>query len=66
MATTGKGKDPAAVALGRKGGKATAESLTKAERKESAKKAIEARWAAYYAANPDKLKSKKKAAKKKK
>ncbi len=41
-------KDPAAVALGRrgglKGGKARAKSLTPEQRKESAKKAAEARW----------------------
>jgi hypothetical protein len=41
-------KDPAAVALGRrgglKGGKARAEALTPEERKESARKAAEARW----------------------
>jgi hypothetical protein len=41
-------KDPAAVALGRKGGiaggKARAEKLTPQERSESARKAAEARW----------------------
>jgi|HubBroStandDraft_3_1064219.scaffolds.fasta_scaffold953297_1 hypothetical protein len=41
-------KDPAAVALGRrgglKGGAARAKSLTAAQRKEAAKKAAEARW----------------------
>lgn len=41
-------KDPAAVALGRrgglKGGKARAATLTKAELSASAKKAAEARW----------------------
>lgn len=41
-------KDPAAVALGRrgglKGGKARAAKLTKEERSESAKKAAQARW----------------------
>jgi hypothetical protein len=44
----GDGKDPAAVALGRKGGlkggKARAKKLTKAQRVESAKKAAAARW----------------------
>jgi hypothetical protein len=44
-----EGKDPAAVALGRKGGlkggKARAANMTKAERTESAKKAAQARWA---------------------
>jgi hypothetical protein len=42
------GKDPAAVALGRKGGlkggKARAEKLTTEERSESARKAAVARW----------------------
>ncbi|HAB15289.1 MAG TPA: hypothetical protein PLX89_03335 [Verrucomicrobiota bacterium] len=41
-------KNPAAVALGRlggaKGGKARAESLTMARRKEIARKAAESRW----------------------
>ncbi len=41
-------KDPAAVALGRrgglKGGHARAQALTPEQRKESAKKAAEARW----------------------
>ena len=43
-----KGKDPAAVALGRKGGlkggKARAQSLTAEERSAIAKKAAKARW----------------------
>ena len=43
-----EGKDPAAVALGRKGGlkggKARANSLTAEERSEIAKKAAKARW----------------------
>jgi hypothetical protein len=43
------GKDPAAVALGRKGGlkggKARAAKLTPEERRNAAKKAAEARWA---------------------
>ena len=42
------GKDPAAVALGRrgglKGGKARAASMTPEERREAAKKAATARW----------------------
>lgn len=38
------GKDAAAVSLGRKGGKARAESLSKKERAEIAKKAAMARW----------------------
>jgi hypothetical protein len=39
-----EGKDPAAVALGRKGGKARADSLSKRRRGEIAKKAAKARW----------------------
>jgi hypothetical protein len=43
-----EGKDPAAVALGRKGGlkggNARAEKLTAAQRSEIAKRAAEARW----------------------
>lgn len=43
-----KGKNPAAVALGRlggkKGGKARAEKLTAEERRESARRAARARW----------------------
>lgn len=38
------GKDPAAKALGKKGGKARAESLTPERRSEIAKKASDARW----------------------
>ncbi len=42
------GKDPAAVALGRrgglKGGKARAESMTAKQRSEAARRAAEARW----------------------
>jgi len=42
-------KDPAAVALGRKGGKkggpARAASMTAKQRSESARKAVQARWA---------------------
>jgi hypothetical protein len=37
-------KDPAAVALGRKGGKARAKGLTKKRRKEIAQRAARARW----------------------
>lgn len=44
----GVGKDPAAVALGRKGGlkggKARASSLTASQRREAASKAAAARW----------------------
>jgi hypothetical protein len=38
------GKDPAAVALGRRGGQARAQGLSKKRRKEIAKKAAQARW----------------------
>ena len=38
-------KNAAAVALGRKGGKATAENRTPEQRSEAARKAVEARWA---------------------
>jgi hypothetical protein len=38
-------KNPAAVALGRKGGKATARKLTPEQRRESARRAAQARWA---------------------
>lgn len=41
---TNDGKDAAAVSLGRKGGKARAESLSKKERADIAKKAAAARW----------------------
>jgi hypothetical protein len=37
-------RDPAAVALGQRGGKARAESLSKKRRGEIAKKAAKARW----------------------
>lgn len=40
----GEGKDPAAVALGRRGGAARAASLTKKRRSEIAKKAAAKRW----------------------
>ncbi|HYD50452.1 MAG TPA: hypothetical protein VEB21_19005 [Terriglobales bacterium] len=43
MAT--KRKDPAAVALGRKGGKARLKTMTEEERSEAARKAVQARWA---------------------
>jgi len=49
-------KNPYAVALGRKGGKARAKSLTKQQRSEEARKAVLARWAkakAKTAQNPE-------------
>ena len=39
-----RGKDPAAVALGRKGGQARAWKLSKKQRVATAKKATEQRW----------------------
>jgi len=39
-----KRKNPAAVALGRKGGKASAEKLTDEERREKARRAAQTRW----------------------
>lgn len=39
-----EGKDPAAVAMGKKGGKARAETLTRAQRTEIAKGAARSRW----------------------
>jgi hypothetical protein len=48
MAANAKKKDPAAVALGRKGGKkggpARAAKLTPKQRSDSARKAVQARW----------------------
>ncbi len=41
---TGDGKNAAAVALGRMGGKARARGLSARKRKEIAKKAAKARW----------------------
>lgn len=38
------GKDPAAIALGKKGGKARAKKLSAKKRTEIAKKAAKARW----------------------
>jgi hypothetical protein len=59
MPSTDDGKDPAAVALGRKGGlkggKARAASLTPQKRSKIAKKAANARWKAKIGAQvPDK------------
>jgi hypothetical protein len=39
-----QGKDPAAVALGKKGGKARADSMTAEKRSEIAKRAAQSRW----------------------
>ncbi len=48
-----EGKNPAAVALGRMGGKARAAGMSSKKRKEIAKKAAKARWGE--ASNPDRL-----------
>jgi hypothetical protein len=40
----GQGKDPAAVAMGKKGGKARADSMTPEQRSEIAKAAAAKRW----------------------
>lgn len=45
LAGMAKKKNPAAVSLGRKGGKARWQGVSPAERSEAAKKAITARWA---------------------
>lgn len=42
--TESEGKDPAAVSLGRRGGKARAAGLSARKRKEIAKKAADKRW----------------------
>jgi hypothetical protein len=39
-----RGKDPAAAALGRKGGKARAQGLSAKRRKEIARRAAQTRW----------------------
>jgi hypothetical protein len=44
--TTDEGKNAAAVALGRMGGKARAQGLSSRKRKEIARKAAKARWGA--------------------
>ena len=45
MTTKKKEKDPNAVALGRKGGKARLHKLTPEQRSDIARKAVMARWA---------------------
>jgi hypothetical protein len=48
MATKKRGsKDPAAQALGRKGGKARAKNLTESELSEQGRAAVNARWERY-------------------
>jgi len=43
--------------MGRKGGHARAAALSPEQRKAAARKAIEARWEAYYKAHPEKRKT---------
>jgi hypothetical protein len=44
--------------IGRLGGQATAANRTAKERLDASRKAIKARWDAYYVAHPEKLKAK--------
>jgi hypothetical protein len=43
--------------IGRKGGLATAANRTAAERRDAARRAIQARWDRYYAEHPEKVKT---------
>jgi hypothetical protein len=43
--------------LGRAGGNARAAAMSPQERSEASRKAVQARWAAYYAAHPEKRKT---------
>jgi hypothetical protein len=52
--------------MGRAGGKATAQNRTPAERRAAARKAIAARWDAYYKEHPEKLKTRRSGASRKK
>ncbi len=66
LTTMGKKIQIDVTELGRRGGAATAANRTPRERKAASKIAIDARWRAYYAKHPEKLKAKlAKAAKKK-
>lgn len=49
-----QGKDPAAAALGRKGGQARARTMTSKRRAEIARKAAKSRWKASVAREPKK------------
>ena len=51
---------------GRLGGLARAENLSESELSEAGRKAVQARWDAYYKAHPEKLKAKKEREKRKK
>jgi hypothetical protein len=52
--------------LGRAGGKATAANRTAKQRSAAARTAIKVRWDAYYKAHPEKLKTKRSGASRKK
>jgi hypothetical protein len=52
--------------LGRLGGAATAAGRTSKERSDAAREAVQARWAAYYAAHPEKVKTRRSGASRKK
>jgi hypothetical protein len=52
--------------MGRAGGKATAANRTAKERSAAARNAIKARWDAYYKAHPEKVKTKRTGASRKK
>jgi hypothetical protein len=52
--------------LGRAGGKATAANRTEKQRKAAARAAVKARWDAYYKAHPEKVKTKRSGASRKK
>jgi hypothetical protein len=51
--------------LGRAGGHARAASLSPKERSDAAREAVQARWAAYYAAHPEKVKTRRSGASRK-
>jgi len=51
--TTKKEKNPHAVALGRRGGKARLQKLTPERRSEIARKAVLTRWAKHKKKNPN-------------
>ncbi len=51
-------KDQAAVALGRKGGRAYADNHSATELSAAGANAVNARWAKYYREHPDKLQAK--------
>jgi hypothetical protein len=52
--------------IGRLGGAATAANRTPKERSDAAREAVQARWAGYYAEHPEKLKTRRSGASRKK